>query len=178
MLKRSCPCDNLKILSPCVGAFYPAQDPSPSHIGILRQLSTSITLTCSPVPNAVLKPLLNAPSLIQAGTAVAQWFPSSAPTPTDRPQPEILSILSPADGFISFCDSRRNPLCSPGDKLVRGSPIAILEFMKIRIEINFPHPAPAIFHQYIQTTPRAVKKGEPIAQFYYPSRQTDPDQEI
>ncbi len=77
--------------------------------------------------------------------------------------PNADTILSPSDGFLICHQPDGNPMVMPDSTLHPGAVIAIIELMKIRMDVVYEGPNDARFAGYIGTSPRPVHRGDPIA---------------
>ena len=150
-----------KILSPGVGTFL--SDNHAGSVGILKRLHLSWSLSLPPdctcmnivVPNG---------AFVMFGDVIGDLNVSSKNVQTA----DALKLYAPLDGFISFDDGTGNPLKKQGDILHSGEIVAILELMKIRMEITFDGADGCKFIGYSCSNHAAIRRGEPILAYSYP----------
>lgn len=156
-----CPISDNDILCPAFGHFFPHADPSRGFLGHLLRLGLSIPLS---IPcHRPFTLALTAPARVQVGDVLAS-FSELQYVPADTPD-HCIPICAPADGFFSCCDTSGTPYCAPGDPMPPGCRIATLEFMKIQLAVVYEGPQTASFVRYLISTPGAVRKGTPVAEY-------------
>ncbi len=74
------------------------------------------------------------------------------------------AIQTPSDGFVTWIAPSGHPYKTPGDTVLPGETIAVLEFMKIRLEIAYQGTHPVIFERYCVPSSCAVLANDVIAQ--------------
>lgn len=157
-----------RILSPAVGRFYPISAPfgmSKQAIGILERLGKRYQLIV-PQPLTSMVPVLPSGTFVAVGDVIAQMNTQICGTQTENIQPSIpqdISILAPASGFLILKDENGMPYQAEGKRIQCGDVIAILEFMKIRMEITYDGPEPAVFEHYLKPHQSSVEKSQTIA---------------
>lgn len=161
------PCQVLKsgeILSPGVGVFVSQTayaTASGTAIGTLERLGKRFLLMV-PQGNGIIRMAIASGSLVMAGDCLAQMTEDALVSPTlcaDR-----CTIQTPSDGFISWIAPSGQPYKSPGDTVLLGDTIAVLEFMKIRLEIAYQGSSSVIFERYCVPSSSAVLANDVIAQ--------------
>jgi hypothetical protein len=157
-----------RILSPAVGRFYPISAPfgmSKQAIGILERLGKRYQLI---VPQSLtsMVPVLSSGTFVVVGDVIAQMNTQICRRQPENIQPSThhsISILAPASGFLILKDENGMPFQSEGKHIQYGDMIAILEFMKIRMEITYDGPEPAVFEHYLKLHQSSVEKSQTIA---------------
>ena len=154
------------IISPGVGRFWPSSDHRHNNgdylVGYLHRLDEKIPIL---IPNlhGSLEYLVEPGALVSAGLPIAKLTDSRETPLTSIPNEAVHRIVSPADGFLTCLNDVGMPFKKKGDSLKHGDIIAILEFMKIRMEILYDGTDGAMFDHYEGTPHRSIKKGECIA---------------
>ncbi|MBO4351715.1 MAG: hypothetical protein J6A01_12350 [Proteobacteria bacterium] len=158
-------CDSKIIYSPGVGRFWPSSNCSDAdggiRIGYLIRLNEKLPIVI-PSFHGHLEYLAVSGAFVHTGTPIAQLSNVDNTSVPSNHDGTNLSIVSPADGFLTCTDETGIPLKKNGEILKPGEIIAILEFMKIRMDILYDGPNDAMFDHYEGDLHRSVKKGECI----------------
>ncbi len=72
---------------------------------------------------------------------------------------KVAHYPAPTDGFVTILDSRGEPFKRPGDTLAPGDIVAVIELMKVRIDVLYDGPDKAVFVSYECTDRRGIKRG-------------------
>lgn len=163
--------ENHVFLSPVVGTFYrkklQAHIPQNQlYIGFVKRLDQIILLTIDKSVCSEHSVRYDIPdgTWLNVGDIIGHIDLSIKPEVSDSILPsDNLVIVSPADGFIIQNDLSGKPFKTTGDTLHPGDIIAIVEFMKVRIELSFDGPDNCTFIHYTGHSQRPVKRGESIA---------------
>ena len=158
------------IVSPGVGIFLPYSPVrlpnGQCRIGTLIRLGETIPVVVSDFDGRV-EYLVSPGTPVCAGTPVARRIaavnsvPDAGMPSADTPH---ATIVSPADGFLTCCDDAGIPFVKAGTVLTPGAIVAVVEFMKIRMDIAYDGPESAVFLHYTDETRRSVRRGEPVAE--------------
>ena len=158
-----------KICSPGVGYFKPSLTLLPDGevcIGILVRLETP-SMLCVPGARPVRPSGEN--RWVMVGDVIAE-FESESTVIHDKHDPvdtkNHQTIQSPTDGFVYFHDETGQPYIASGARLSPGDVIAVIEWMKIRMDIEFSGPEGAVFETYCGRDGRPVRRGDAIAEWY------------
>lgn len=155
-----------RILSPAVGVFFHSSNKAMTHntvIGILERLGKLHTLILERAVQTV-NIVIPSGTPVVVGDVIAQVDEDITIIPCDHhSSSEYEQISAPAAGFVMIHDHNGRPLKSTGDKIVKGDIVAILEFMKIRMEIAYHGYEPAVFDKYLIHHQSAVQHGQIVA---------------
>ncbi len=156
-----CPLVNNSIISPAVGIFccaIPKFSDNAQSLGTIRQLGQTLILT---VPNDIVcgNIVPQDGDFIMAGDIIAEYG-NTRQNNTSSNIPNIFK--SPSDGFISTVDASGIPFAEPGARLKTGQIIAIIELMKIRMDITFDGPDNAVFLNYLCPQKSTIRKNDGI----------------
>ena len=161
-------CDSKIFYSPGVGRFWPF--PNRRHtnegflIGYLIRLNEKFPIVI-PDLNGRIEYLVDPGTFVHAGTPIARLCDVVNTSVPSNDSSMTQWIVSPTDGFLTCTDETGIPLKKNGDTLHKGDMIAVLEFMKIRMDILYDGPNNASFDHYQGELHRSIKKGECIAAF-------------
>ncbi|MBR4985309.1 MAG: hypothetical protein IKY83_06195 [Proteobacteria bacterium] len=72
---------------------------------------------------------------------------------------------SPSDGFVLLSEADGKPFKKPGDRLCAGDIVAVIELMKVRIEVVYDGAEAAVFERYACDHRRGIRRGDPL--FFY-----------
>ena len=161
-------CDGL-ILTPAVGRFVPSEAACQDAqiIGFLLRLQEKIPIAVADFRGSI--DYLVAPGAwLEAGTPIAR-IRASSKNKVNKPESHAtIAIVSPADGFLCCANEDGTAFKQIGQKLHPGDCIAILEFMKIRMDIRYDGPDGLLFAGYKTHMRQSVKKNECIAEAQIP----------
>ena len=156
-----------QVLSPAVGCFFRCSRAVTQGyaLGTLERLQKRYTLVV-PQEFAGATPTLPSGTFVDVGDVIAHRAQAdSSPNLQKMPEQTLHVIRAPASGFLIWHDDTGKPYQKPGDKLTRGDIIAVLEFMKIRMEIAFDGNEPAVFEAYSVSHQTSVETGQIIATY-------------
>ena len=160
-----------RILSPAVGYFgthtMHLQPPAGCRcIGVLRRLNDTILLCVD--TTADLHIHISPNTWLMVGDTIGE---------IGRPEPSspslsyegIQEIVSPTDGFLIYELSDSKPMIAPDTVLHPGMAVAVIEMMKIRMDVLFDGPDGARFVNYIGQSSRPVHRGDAVARIDFKS---------
>ena len=176
---RHCDILNQTIYTSVTGTFYNSTSkhynvvyiPDDLYcIGIIININQKIPLVISQndIHGSEVEPIVLDGAWIEAGTAVAQIKSKTGTPHAAVDHNKYSEITAPADGFLIQTDINDMPIQKTENRLRHGDLIAIIEFMKIRIELTFAGPDNSIFKGYTGSSQRPVKSGDLIAVYQIP----------
>ncbi|MBQ9818199.1 MAG: hypothetical protein IJM59_12155 [Proteobacteria bacterium] len=99
-------------------------------------------------------------AFVQAGDILGRYETQLLPVSAENCD----TMCAPADGFIRF-DAGGNVFLHPGDIIHPGDIVAVIELMKIRMDVAFDGDQDVEFVRYTDCSPRAVRRGESILEY-------------
>ena len=154
------------IYSPGVGQFLLASRKTLATgqccIGYLRRLNEIIPITI-PENHRDFEYLVKTGQIVSFGTPLVRLLDNPIVQNSDSNALNTIAIVAPADGFLTCTNDFGMPIRETDMPIRNGDVIAILEFMKIRMDITYDG-TDAIFLRYVNVDHRGVKKGETIAE--------------
>lgn len=159
-----CPLINNAAVSPAVGIFWravPEFSDNVQHLGTIHRLGETLILT-APIDVALGKIIPDDGSFVMVGDIIADCTSIQAKNDSDN---LTHVVKSPSDGFISAVDDNGKPFAEPGTRLKHGQIIAVLELMKIRMDIIFDGPDNAVFVKYLCPEKSTVQKNDNIFEY-------------
>ena len=166
--------ENDEILSPAVGTFDRPPLADDTHcIGVIRRLGEIIPLcientedyliTIKPrtwlMAGDVIGTIKNPKNLLKKQSDTDKIADTSKNSDCRAEH----TISAPSDGFVIFTAPDGHPFVSANQIVQPGTVVAVLELMKIRMDIQYDGTAPATFVRYCGSSNRAVRNGEVIA---------------
>ena len=154
--------------SPVVGTFVPCMsepDLNQGAIGCIRHFGRLYSLIV-PVREGRIRCLLSQEMPVDYGTpiAVVQAVVENADTcqsaSSVHEEVSLFHILAPCDGFLRTHDVSGRPIRTHGELIAHGTLLAIIEVMKLGIDILYEGDDCAEFVSYNACA--TVKKGETI----------------
>ena len=156
--------ENHLVHSPGVGVFVAEAETAQSAaaqliIGTLFRLGVPLKLCipaqiqnfCCEIPNG---------AFVQTGDILGRYETQLLPVAAEKHD----TISAPADGFIQF-ESGGRLFLQPGDIIHPGDIVAVIEFMKIRMDVAFDGDQDVEFVRYLGCSPRAVRRGEAFLEY-------------
>ena len=155
--------ENHLVRSPGVGVFVSETETGHTAtqliIGILLRLEVPVRLCiplqiedfCCEIPNG---------AFVQAGDILGRYETQHSPAVVE--QNDVMT--APADGFIRF-DTEGRFFLQPGDIIHPGDIVAVIELMKIRMDVAFDGDQEVEFVRYLGCSPRAVRCGESFLEY-------------
>ena len=154
-----------RILSPAVGYFSPdtmhLQPPAGCRcIGVIHRLNKTILLCVETAGDCSIT--ISPNTWLMVGDCIGE-IGTSAASSHEHPNGFSHEIVSPSDGFLIFELSDGKPMVEIGAVLHPGSVVAVIELMKIRMDVLYDGPDGARFVGYTGQSSRPVRRGETIA---------------
>ncbi len=154
-----------RILSPAVGYFAPdtmhLQPPAGCRcIGVIHRLNDTILLCVDTTADCSIA--ISPNTWLMVGDMIGE-IGAAAETSQAHQSGFSHEIVSPSDGFLIFECSDGKPMVERGAVLHPGSVVAVIELMKIRMDVLYDGPDGARFGGYIGHSQRPVRRGEIIA---------------
>lgn len=106
---------------------------------------------------------------LMVGDEIGELSTSQTVTAAEKEE-NVEEIQAPLDGFVHFSDETGELYVHPGTILHPGDVVAVLEWMKVRMEIEYNGSQGAEFEGYFGCDNRAVRRGEIIGRAYRQSR--------
>jgi len=149
--------------SPCVGTFKPEINPCGTmvSIGRIRQMGRTYEVVLpSNLQNVVL--LFSDTRSVEYGTPLAKCVQAENKIlDQDQKSESFIDIVAPCDGFLQTTRSDGTPLFCKGDIVEPGSTIAVIELMKLGVDVIYNGNTKVRFVEY--TSSVTVKCGACVA---------------
>ncbi len=150
--------------SPVVGTFYPCSiqfDKTQTVIGTVSHFGHTYDLVI-PVSGVRIHSVFDKETSVEYGTPVAipheevEQIQPKACEASDH----IIRITAPCDGFLRIQNASGKPLRSPGEIIHSGDVLAVIEVMKLGVDILYENQSEAEFLSY--EAENTVRQGEVV----------------
>ncbi len=170
MKQLICPVESGKVLSPCAGRFISSVhgfEPVRNRIGFVYRLDEKIEIVVEARESVHLT--VSDGQWLMVGDELGALRDIQIGAETEKEE-KVEEIQAPLDGFVHFSDENGELYVHPGAILHPGDIVAVLEWMKVRMEIEYNGSQEAEFEGYFGCDNRAVRRGEVIGRVYRRSR--------
>ncbi len=148
--------------APCVGTFESEvkQYDAVTSIGRISQLGRTYEVVLPAGQSAVT--VLYSKSVVEYGTPLAKSIQSANTLDVSKQNTDrLIEITAPCDGFLQTVRSDGSPLFCKGAFVEPGQTIAVIELMKLGVDVIYKGKQTAKFVSYTSST--TVKCGECVA---------------
>ena len=150
-----------KWCSPVVGRFYPASintHQNQTVIGRICHFGHTYDLI---IPNHTrVRVIHDGETSVEYGTPVAVPCEDVSSSQTETPSEEVISITAPCDGYLRVLNASGAPLRTHGDIIHYGDILAVIEVMKLGIDILYDRQEDAVFLNYQAS--HTVRQGDVV----------------